>query len=984
MISFDILSFLFWVAISILVPGAILGLGLFKKYNYLEKILMGFSIALIILPLIPFFLYLILGIKYSFSVALFSIAIIYIGSIAIFILRKGYNELKIPTISVEHGISVALFLILILTYLVRIGSYSPVFQELDPYFYVYPAQQLITDGENIPNDKTAWYPDVEVNHRTIPAISYLEAIWYSLYTGGNGYDNLLLSLIGGMYPPIAAVLAVFFIYLLVSTVASREYGLIAAGIASFLPIFIYKLAAGEMEVQPYAFFSMMFLFSMYAIMIVKKDLKYAFLAGLGFAAISLGSSSQILALGSLLIFLAIQSILFFIKKDNTNDLEFLLKSNAIVFLLGPVIGSFSKNFFLTGAITFSIAAPFLAVIVFIALLTLIKKYLLNKETSYYAFLALVLVGLIVYSFTPIGDSIKSIGKSGFAFASFNHPLDRTIAEQGLAPGGLEPQLGFISYTPNPEGTFFEVIFYYLFLPFSIIANILFNIIISLLNIVLGASVEFDNRATSLSMVFMVIFWISICYSFYRFFYNDEDNLFLLIFAIIMPPFIVGMLKAKYTIYAGVMLAIGIGFALSTISKMKIPSTNYLFVAIGVMLLLGQFFYGGFAQSLVLGSLIPLYQNNPTALAEKFQTFCDASKDPTVCEAAADPIGYANKGVNYQYDSKLCFLSIYSDYGYLTGAAPLEQSQIAFFRCQRISDYWIQSMEWIKNNTEPDASITSWWDYGHWENFFAQRNAVIRNDHVSPYMIGETADSFLDGTPTDLIKHMKSHDSKYVLFDVELVAGGGMLGGKYGALNYLSCAWNNETTVDNPPGISKCEADHLWEIVYVSGNSCKISELSNKTGLIAYKTFINGVYSPYYPTECVNPTNPNIISFCQNSIQTIPTYCVGEGILGTGEPITATYYLNETYLNGDLKLNKGIAQFPFSYPNSVHMGPVTGITILYTDDQIWLENGELKSGYEDRKGKFYDSNLYKAIFVGQIEGFNLVYSTNEVKIFKIAE
>ena len=61
-------------------------------------------------------------------------------------------------------------------------------------------------------------------------------------------------------------------------------------------------------------------------------------------------------------------------------------------------------------------------------------------------------------------------------------------------------------------------------------------------------------------------------------------------------------------------------------------------------------------------------------------------------------------------------------------------------------------------------------------------------------------------------------------------------------------------------------------------------------------------------------------------------------------------------------------------------------MFYTKDEIWLESGEVKSGYEDRKGKFYDSNLYKAFFTGDLPGFELAYMTpgGDVKIYKIEE
>ncbi len=987
MLSFDILTFLFWVLVSTFIPGAILGFALFKSFNNIEKKIMGFAVAFISLPLIPFLLNLLLGIKYSYELALLSVAIIYIISIALFVYNKSYKEIRLPKMDRELAITVALILILVLSYLVRIGSYSPIFQELDPYFYTYSAQQLITLGENPLDDQTAWYPEMNVNHRVIPALSYTEAIWYSLYTGGGEYDNLLMAVIAGMYPPIAAVLAVFFIYLLISVIGTRELGVLTAGIASFVPIFIYKLSAGEMEVQPYAFFALMFLYAMYAIMITRKDMKFAVLAGLGFAAVSLGSSSQLLALASLMIFVVLQSVFYYLKNK---DLEFLIKSNAVIFIIGPLLGSFIKNFFIAGSITLSIAAPFLLVLILAALLYYLGKNVPSRDTQYMILATVAILALVLFVFTPLGDVVKKIGSSGFGFASFNAPLDRTIAEQGLASGGLEPQLGFISFTPDPNNVI-ELVSYAAFLPFTIIANIVLTITVSLLNAFLGTSVDFIDRANSFSMLIIVLFWAALSYSLYKMYRKDEDDLPLLFLAIIMPPFLVGILKAKFTIYAGVMLALAVGYLLSVFSKIefKIPglniNSNMLMLILGALLLVGQFTYNGLAINLAYGSFIPLYQNDPMALQEKFQAICEDTFDPTICAAADDPVGYAGRGINYQYDQKLCLLSVFTDYTYLSsGMAPADQRTIAYFRCQRISDYWIDSMEWIKKNTEPDARIISWWDYGHWENFFGQRNAVIRNDHKNKEMIGAVANYYLDATPQELISYMKSHDSEYALFDVELVSSGNMLGGKYGALNYLSCAWNNETTVANSPGTSLCEAEHLWEIIYVSQSPCTVSALSDKTGLTAYKIYANGVYRPYYPNDCVSPSDQAVVSGCQNAIQAVPTYCVAEAMLANGQPATATYYLDEKYPNGDLKLNKAILQFPFSLPNSVHMGPATGVTLLYTEDPVWLENGEIKSGYEDRKGKFYDSNLYNAIFTESLEGFDFVYATDQIKIFKIAE
>jgi hypothetical protein len=438
------------------------------------------------------------------------------------------------------------------------------------------------------------------------------------------------------------------------------------------------------------------------------------------------------------------------------------------------------------------------------------------------------------------------------------------------------------------------------------------------------------------------------------------------------------------------VAVTLGYAgkiLSESSRDKFKSLASYALAIGLVFVLFQFVHMGLAPSLLWGAFQTLYQNDPTALAAKFSQICAATNDSTVCAAAADPIGFANQSPNNQYDQKLCALSIYSDWKYLqSGSAPSWESISASLRCSKLSDYWIDSMEWINSNLEPDARIISWWDYGHWINYFGQRNAVIRNEHLSNEMIGAVADGYLDSTPEELKSLMESYSSKYALFDIELVIGGNSLGGKYSALNYLSCAYNNETTVLDTPGWSACEAEHLWEAVLISSVPCTISNLTGKTGITAYHISVGGNIVPYYPSDCIGTTDTSLIQTCKAAYKMIPTYCIGETTLATGETYPAAYYLNETYPNGDLKLNKAYFGMTSQLGQTVHLGQVTEAILFYTKDALWLDNGVITSGYEDRKGKFYDSALYQAIFLNYLPGFELVYSSsdNAVKIFKIAD
>ncbi|HSB46873.1 MAG TPA: STT3 domain-containing protein [Candidatus Bilamarchaeum sp.] len=1008
-VSFNPLILLVWIFLSGLLPGAILSLGLFRKdeFTLLEKILIGFGLGTILLPLLPFVLFLFLGVEFSFPVAVLSVAFIYAVSIAVFVRNKAYEGISI-SLKADSSMLVPAFLliVLLLSFMARFGSYSPVFQELDPYYYTYTAHQILTVGGNPMDDRTAWYPDVTVNHRVIPEISYLESIWYSLYTGGGGdFSNLLLADVASLYPPLAALLSVFFIYLLVSTCSKKEYGVIAAALASFVPIFVYKLAAGEHEVQPYAFFALAFFYAMYALMLKKRDIRFAALAGLGFAALALGSSSQILAVISVVLFIVMESILHFLRDDEPTELKRILVTNSVLALIGPLLGSaILRDVFENGSPSFSIIAPFVIAIAFAGALYAIKLKISDKNKATLALGALLLAGLLVYSLTPVGGYIKNIAQAGFGFAQYNKPLDRTIAEQGLAAPSYDGTIGFIStsFSLPPQldslGSLISILMFMILLPFTVVTNALLSVFVAIVNVFISTSVEFAAKDVSLLLLWLFIFWAVAAISIWRFAKKEDDLIGLLLLVIVTPPLVVGLIKAKYTIYAGVLLAIALGFTLGYLDSI-VPRfvkdakvrENLLkgLLYFGIIIALLQFSYMGFAPSLAWGSLQTLYQNDPQALAAKFSSFCASSNDTEACAAAADPVGYASQGTNFQYNYKLCLLSVFSQYSYLQNpaAAPPWESQSAYFRCQRISEYWVDSMEWLKGNTEPGSRITSWWDYGHWINYFGDRNAVIRNEHMSPDMIGEVAHGYVDATPAELKSWMVAHDSKYALFDVELLSSGNSLGGKYGALNYLSCAYHNLTTVAQSPGDSQCEADHLWETVVVSQNPCTISNLTGRTGFVAYKVYSGNIPLVNYPDFCIQPTDPNVVAYCRDALRAVPAYCAGEVSLASGEKTLGTYYLNETNPNGDLKVNKAVLQLPRSLPATYHFGPAVEATLFYTKDQVWLDNGQVVSGYSDRKGLFYDSALYQAFFLRELPGFTLVYESpngGAVKIYKLAE
>src|SRR3989338_2419154 len=342
LIEFNPYLVLFWIFVTSFIPGAMLALALLKKHELrlFEKILIGAAIGLIIPALIALILNLV-GILYSFNIAIFSVLVFYIISIYFFRKFKGYElsfDFK-PTL--DKIVPVVLFVIMFLSFWIRLQAYSPVFQELDPYFYVYSAQQLLTLGVTPFEDKTGWYPEVlSTNHRTGPALYFMEAIWYSFYTLGGEYNNYLLVLVANIYPPLVSSFIAFFIYLLVASHTRRSYGAIAAALISFMPIFVLKLAAGEIETQPYGFFTLSVFLGLYAVALKFKSKAISFLAAISMIALYIGSSSEMVGVVVLIIFVPLQAILLFLREKDTNELYNFLIINTIVLVFGLFSGAF--------------------------------------------------------------------------------------------------------------------------------------------------------------------------------------------------------------------------------------------------------------------------------------------------------------------------------------------------------------------------------------------------------------------------------------------------------------------------------------------------------------------------------------------------------------------------------------------------------------------------------------------------------------------
>jgi len=75
--------------------------------------------------------------------------------------------------------------------------------------------------------------------------------------------------------------------------------------------------------------------------------------------------------------------------------------------------------------------------------------------------------------------------------------------------------------------------------------------------------------------------------------------------------------------------------------------------------------------------------------------------------------------------------------------------------------WGDALEWIKGNTEHDAVIAAWWDYGYWITAIADRTTLIDNATINQTQIKKVAKIFLS-TPDDAWKQLTDMEVDYVL------------------------------------------------------------------------------------------------------------------------------------------------------------------------------------------------------------------------------
>ncbi len=900
-----------------------------------------------------------------------------------------------------------LLILMIVTFYTRMQSIviAPKFFEFDPFFDMIDAHYILTYGQQLLYDPSAW-PVVAAgtNHRLQPLLPYLEAFWYTLVNKlqyhHTTFNTSLMSYVGSVYPPITAALLVFVIFVLLYHEYDELIGLIGAAFAATMPVLFSTFIAGEQLVEPWGIFALFFFFATYMLAIRnQKDKRLAVLAGIAFASNFLGAHYYTVTAGVLAVYIVIEGLLDVLRKEPLTD---FYKMNAIVLitiilfyaLYAPYQATLQSNLSSLLGIPIVIAAPLFALI-FIAILDLLpkelaKRKILIKETNFLTNLAVIVVLtaliLAVILFTRLGNSIKNYINLSARFTTPSKALFMTVQE--YIPTGPLYQFGGQGFGAIGSGIFS--------IPIIVWSVCILSVTLIILSIafrrsktgVLYIAIALPLMAAGFSEVkylphfgtaYILLFGIilgEIYYlassNYYKGVKNRELALIIAL-AIGVVSLLVGFSLYSFGITATFILGfllVGLSILLLYVTQSeKGTSFNIKTIygdhptAVQAALIVGLFFLFGIPFLVLAVAYVLVYVYGIKKIREKGNTILVGLCIALAVLALITPslLAYGEGAALWDsFSSQITYMS--NPANACTLLSNNGDSLGYNIYCNTIPNYWLNSMTWLNNNVGPNAPrVLSWWDYGDWINWFGDTNAVLRGDNsvakedyavAQQYVLG----SKYNATPQTLASYMEGNQTRYVLFDQDLIQ-------KWGALDFLGCVNVNATSEafaiaqgksNSPPepyvlGTSQCELAHDPEFLLLPLSALvKTNQTLGQQSLSEYCQ-ISNTNTIYISGYLVIGSSLENNTVCVNSVPN------KEGVLNL-------------YSTQGARINAVVQTASYLGVENVQGSLYVEFLVLYTPN---TPNGTIT----DAPSEFYDSNYYKGFVLGQLPGFREVYPSN---------
>ncbi|MDE1866009.1 MAG: hypothetical protein KGH94_05230 [Candidatus Micrarchaeota archaeon] len=920
------------------------------------------------------------------------------------------------------AVLLALILITFYTRILNIGI-APKFFEFDPYFDMIDTHYILAYGHQLLLDPSAW-PIVAAgtNHRIEPIVPYLEAYWYSLanqlkfhYTT---FSTSLMSYVGSIYPPITAALLTFVVFVLLYHEYDYKIGLIGAGLATTMPTLISTFIAGEQLVEPWGIMTLFFFIMAYMLAVRNmKNRRLAILAGIAFASTFLGAHYYSVTTGVLALYIILQG---FVEIVRGHDLTDFYKMNAVVLVVIAIFLAIFLPYSSTlenripgiAGIPFTISAP-LGALVMIFIMDYLTKMALPKVRHVSELIPAAIVAIVTVAVLSLLTSYVLGSSFTDGLLIIIVPIWAFVVELFL--------LIITKRMPVQSDTLWRGAILIILAALAVGA-ILVSPVHKSLNSYIQLSTRFTTPSIPLFMtvqeyeptglsynfasagfgaigVSVVLFIVSMAAVFIIFnsmlFRKSKTGVLYL--AIAAPLMVAGFVEVKYLPHLGVAYLILFGillgellymlqarWKLSDYGKQDRISPSVYQNSRGIaysLLLIGAFFIIGAVAA--VGFI--LYSIYNYAVKQRKETAYLLVIGVSVLLLFVSILPIFTLGDGYAAAGAIkASIVVASSQNITSACSTLSTNRNSFgtsVYCNLIPQYWLNAMSWISNNVGPTAPrVLSWWDYGDWINWFGRSNAVLRGDNSKPvedyavaaqYVLGPKYNS----TPQSLARYMNGNQSKYILFDQDLIQ-------KWGALDFLGCINANGTSLqyaisqgkqNNPPqpyqlGTSACEQSH--DPQYAAIPLSVFQSGSSQSSINDYCS-ITGTNALYVNTFLITGSSLSNQSAC-TELPYQQTKAAASGVL-------RLYSSNGTALNAVIQESQ--------YLGVQSIGGTQYILFLV----IYLPNSN--GIVENPPSQFYNSTYYKGFFTGNLPGFRQVYPnyttgtnfvnfTNPIRIYEL--
>ena len=352
------------------------------------------------------------------------------------------------------GILLALMLFSFATRIINISS-APTFFEFDPYYDMQATQYILTYGQQLLYDHSAWPTLVSGTiHRLEPLVPYMEAYWYNLVGGSTvSINTTTLSNVSSFYPPITAALLTFVIFMMLYHDYGGVTALVGAGLAAGMPALVSAFISGEQLLEPWGIFTMFFFTASYLLAVKNpKEKRYTVLAAIAFISAFLGAHYYTVTAGILTVYILLQGLIHVFGKEDMKDFYYmnglLIGIIAIAYLIyAPYGGALADRIPTLLGIPVIVSFP-LAALAFVLVFDYLPKMLSKRRllfnnadtVAYLATLAgMAVIALLLIAFTPIGNPVKKYIQLSQHFTTPSIPLFMTVQE--YMPTGINFDFG---------------------------------------------------------------------------------------------------------------------------------------------------------------------------------------------------------------------------------------------------------------------------------------------------------------------------------------------------------------------------------------------------------------------------------------------------------------------------------------------------------------------------------------------------------------